>query len=147
MARPGLLTERWQARRLENVLRGGRTRPLLIDCERTVSSQTERDRFVVKVIGLPEVQDFTLCHEFIGATIAAIVGVRVARIALIDIADEFVQATRGTLAQEELAIRAGLAVGSHYIQGLAPMPKAPVINDGQRSDAAMIYTLDMAIQN
>lgn len=128
-------------------MRGGRTKPLVVDCESSEGSSVRRQRFVVKALGLPEVQEFTLCHELFGSCLAKLTGVNVPTPALIDISEAFVAANEAVLASDGLRLSSGLAVGSSLIRGLTPMPRNVTLRPEDLEDAAGIYALDMAIQN
>ena len=57
----------WEAESLENQLKSGRTKPLVIECARAGHANKT---FVVKAVGLPEVTAGSLFQEIIGNLLA-----------------------------------------------------------------------------
>lgn len=141
------MIQTWEARRFESVLGGGRTKPLLLDCERSEGSARARERFVVKAHGLPEIALYSLCNELLGAFVGTMIGVPCVQPAMVDISADFEEATRESLAGRGLRLTPGVAVGTRYVPGLTPMPPSPSLRPEDISAAASIYALDMAIQN
>lgn len=136
----------WQAIRFEG-LKKGRTRPLLLGCERVDGAQVVRSTLVVKAIGLPEVATFTLGQECAGLVIAKAVDVSVPEVGLVDLSPEFVEATAADLKSFGLTVQPGTAVGAAYLQGLAPVNRNPQLREEEIPIAARIYALDLVIQN
>jgi hypothetical protein len=73
--------------------------------------------------------------------------VRVPRVALINISDLFVLTTAEHLRQRGLSLSPGVAVGTVYLSGLAPVTRRPALRDDDIEVAARIYCLDMGLQN
>jgi len=66
----------WLAVAFETIMHGGRTKPALLACSRTVGepAREERRRAVVKAVGHPEVTPTHLLLEYAGASLATSFG-------------------------------------------------------------------------
>lgn len=63
--------EVWQAARFDRVLEGGRTKPLVLECERqNDEGEWQTEGFVVKTLGNPEVNERSLFAELVGNLLA-----------------------------------------------------------------------------
>ncbi len=147
----------WQAQRLDHILTGGRTHPLVVECMRVPDDEDEDVEaiaapptalMVVKAAGLPEVTERTLFNEVFGNLLARRLGVETARPALVELSPAFVAAAKPILAREGLSIHAGFAAGCEYFQG-----GWAAVGPGQRlaaeevTQAAAIYGFDLLVQN
>ena len=140
--------EVWHAVRFEEVMRAGRTSPLLLECMSRISNPRARKRLVTKAIGLPEVHDFTLAHELIGSRLARLFGLSAPAAHVISIDPDFIEAARPEFAAARLQIEPGLAVGTEFIPDLMPFPiPVRLIDEREVHDAAAIYTFDLLTQN
>lgn len=137
----------WEAVRFEGVQRTGRTRPLLFECERSGAHGVLRERFVVKALGLPEIFDFSLCHELLGGRLAQLFGLAAPPHVLVNVSEEFLEAARGDLAAAGLGVQSGIAVGSQFIPNLLPFPAIARISMAEATDAALVYVFDLMMQN
>jgi hypothetical protein len=136
----------WEAVRFERIMEAGRTKPLLIECELASGNATTRGRFVTKMMGLPEVQDFSLCHEFVGGRLARLFGVYAPDPALIHVSSEFVDAVRDDVGSG-LCLNPGLAVGSQFLPNLQPFPGTPALAEDEVPAAARLFAFDVLTQN
>jgi hypothetical protein len=137
----------WEAVRFEAALRAGRTKPLLIECQLPSGASTKRERFVTKAVGLPEVHDFSLCHEFVGAKLARLVGLDAPDSALVNLSEAFLEASKTDLIEAGVQPAAGLAVGSTFVPNLQPFPASASLSEVEMIDAARIYAFDLLVQN
>lgn len=137
----------WEAVRFERVQPTGRTRPLLFECEGPGPGGPQRERFITKALGLPEISDFSLCHEFLGCRLARLFRLAVPQSALINVSVEFLNAAGADLEAAGLRIQSGIAVGSQFIPNLLPFPADPRINEAEAADAALVYVFDLLTQN
>jgi hypothetical protein len=138
----------WHAVRFESVMRSGRTRPLLLECEADVDGRARRARFVTKVKGLPEVQDFTLAHELLGCRLAAVFGLSAPAAHVVSISQAFVRVTQPELDSVGLNIVPGLGVGSEFVSDLMPFPLPARLHDeAEVQAAAALYAFDLLTQN
>jgi hypothetical protein len=137
----------WEAVRFERVMAAGRTRPLLLECSRETSAQRERARFVTKAIGLPEVQPFSLAHEFLGSRLAIMYGLAAPAAHIVSISDAFIAAAEPDLAGVGLHPKSGLAVGTEFIPDLMPFPVPVRLAEDEVVGAAEVYVFDLMTQN
>ncbi len=135
----------WQAMRFEQVMASGRTKPLLLEC---VHRHThERRLLVVKAIGLPEVESFSLAHEWFGCRLARALGLDAPQAELVDLTPEFLEAVRADLADGGVRPRPGTAVGTHYLRGFNPFSSLPALREDELGPAGRIFTFDLLVQN
>lgn len=125
----------------------GRTRPILLDCVRGTPARRERARLVAKGIGLPEVQPFSLAHEFLGCRLARLYGLMAPKAEIVTLSPDFLDATRGDLTAAGLRLEPGLAVGTEFIADLLPFPVPVQLADDEIVEAAAIYLFDLLTQN
>lgn len=137
----------WEAVRFEAVLKTGRTCPILLGCQHQSKGGTKRERFVTKALGLPEVHDFTLCHEFIGASLAKLVGLAAPRPVLVNLSEEFLAVAEPDLQREGVRPSAGIGVGSTFVPHLQPFPASAKLAETEFIDAARVYVFDLLVQN
>jgi hypothetical protein len=145
----------WQADYFEKVLMSGRTQPLVLGCspELTASessspaSQQAQRIFVVKAIGLPEVNQWNLFNELCGNRLARRLGIETPEPSLVNISQEFIDAL-SSLSSIEHRPQAGLAVGCEYFKGGFA---TPVIHSSltmeEATQATSIYAYDLLVQN
>ena len=143
----------WNAERLDGVLTGGRTSPLIVDCSPTSADSSllplsGRKSFVVKAIGLPEVTQRGLFCEAFGNLLARELGLETPRPALIAIDAAFVNANASSLAAYNIQIKPGLGVGCEYFKG----GFAGIIPDAFRTademiQAGRVFGFDLLAQN
>lgn len=137
----------WEAVRFERAMPTGRTKPLLLECARVVGETERRWRFVVKALGLPEVADFTLCHELLGCRLARLFGLSAPESVLVNLSPAFIGAIGSDLEREGLQPKAGLAVGVEHVRNLYAFPSSPTLGENEIVEAARIYAFDLAVQN
>lgn len=137
----------WEAVRFEQAMPTGRTRPLLLECAHVDGDTERRGRFVVKAIGLPEVAEFTLCHELLGCRLARLFGLSAPESVLVSLSPSFISAVDSDLEREGLRAKPGLAVGVEYIRNLYAFPASPSLGENEIVEAARIYAFDLATQN
>lgn len=137
----------WEAVRFERAMPTGRTKPLLLECAHVAGDTERRGRFVVKALGLPEVADFTLCHEFLGCRLARLFGLSAPQSVLVDLSPAFLEAVGSDLDREGLKPMPGLAVGVEHVRNLYAFPASPTLGENEIVDAARIYVFDLAVQN
>ena len=102
---------------------------------------------MTKALGLPEVQPFSLAHEFLGARLARLFGLRAPRVEAIVISPAFLDATAGDLADARLRLSPGLAVGTEFIGDLLPFAVPVRLIEDEAAEAAAIYVFDALTQN
>ena len=137
----------WEAVRFEQAMPTGRTRPLLLECAHVDGITERRGRFVVKAIGLPEVFDFTLCHELLGCRLARLFGLAAPESVFVNLSREFVEAVGDDLQRAGLQPKPGLAVGVEHVRNLYAFPASPSLGENEIVEAARIYAFDLAAQN
>jgi len=137
----------WQAVRFERAMAAGRTRPVLLECTRGTVARRERSRFVTKAIGLPEVYEFSLAHEFLGSRLAQLYGLKAPSAEVVMLSSSFLDVTRRDLEAAGLRLTPGLAVGSEFISDLLPFPVPVQLAEDELPDAAAIYVFDLLTQN
>lgn len=141
----------WKPSRFENVMRSGRTRPLVLAClpAQTVRSTFAEERLmVVKGPGLPEVTERSLFCEAFGNLLARDLGLNTAEPGLVLWDEEFVAALSPSLAQEGIQIRPGMAVGAQYVRGgLASVVPGAIRSADEIVQASRIYGFDLLVQN
>lgn len=125
----------------------GRTKPLLLECAHVDGDTERRCRYVVKAIGLPEVFDFTLCHELIGCRLARLFGLAAPNSALVNLTPQFLDAVGDDLERAGLQPIPGLAVGVEHVRNLYAFPASPTLGENEIVEAARIYAFDLATQN
>ncbi|SRR5216683_279427 len=144
--------ETWEAERVDRVLEGGRTMPIVAECIQVESIDNlkfnaETERFVVKGIGNPHVEEFSLFNEVVGNLLAARLGLITPEPALIKITPEFARAASSTLGRHGFSLEPGIASGSVYL-GSGLIPPTPEMISGDRVDQiARIYAFDLLVQN
>ena len=94
----------WQAVWFEGVMPAGRTRPLLLGCVRGNPARRERRRFVIKAIGLPEVESFSLAHEFLGCRLARAYGLAAPRAEVVELSAEFLTAAEAETCRRKTCV-------------------------------------------
>jgi len=137
----------WRAVRLERVMAAGRTRPLLLECARGSGARQERWRFVIKAIGLPEVQQFTLAHEFLGSRLAQACGLSAPSCEVVELTPEFLAVVAQDLQQSGVRAISGRAVGVAFVPDLIPFPTPAKLTNDEVSQAARIFAFDLMTQN
>ena len=153
------MLEEWDADWLEEEKKNGRTRPLVIHCSRSVTSEEgeEADENVVSNDALEcqmlvkvqnnEVTERHLFAEVYGNLLAREFGVSTAQPALIRISPEFVESLKMTDIGKHLTIAPGIAVGCEYIKGMSPIALSASRNNEELADIQAIYGVDLLSQN
>lgn len=141
------MLESWEAERLDTVFGDGRTKPFVAECNlvdiaATSSSTPDTERFVVKTLGNPQVNDFSLYNEVVGNLLARSLGLNTPEPALIKITEQFAEAARSAVARYGYQIKPGIAAGAAFLgTGLLP-PSASVISGDTLDQLARIYAFD-----
>jgi len=142
----------WMPSRLEDVMRSGRTHPLVLACL-PVSPDggtlgTEERLMVVKGPGLPEVTERSLFCEAFGNLLARELGINTAEPGLVRWEEDFVAALNPVLTRESIQIRSGMAVGAEYVRGgLASVVPGAFRSAEETVQASRIYGFDLLAQN
>jgi hypothetical protein len=102
---------------------------------------------VTKTIGLPEVQPFSLAHEFLGSRLARLYGLKAPQAEIVMLSHAFLDATRGDLDASRLRLEPGLAVGTEFVSDLLPFAVPVLLADDEVMEAAAIYLFDLLTQN
>lgn len=140
-------SEAWQAVRFERAMSAGRTRPVLLDCTKGTKARRQRARFVTKGLGLPEINEFSLAHELVGARLASALGLAAPASSVIVISPAFLEAIGRDLADAGVRLEPGLAGGSEFIPNLNPFPPRAQLSEDEIAEAAAIYAFDLLTQN
>jgi hypothetical protein len=143
------LIETWEAESLEEVMTMGRTRPIVLNCERlNADGDVIRQRpFVVKCMGLPEVIVSSLFREIVGNYIAQALGVLVPRAVLVNLEDDICSDLNRKLKPYNGNVLPGIGVGSEYLPQLAAFDPNASRSQMEFEDALAIYATDLIIQN
>lgn len=142
------MLETYEATRFIKVLESGRTRPVLLECKRADDSGISVGSFVVKALGLPEVEEYGLFAEALGYLLAAELGIETPRPALVRLSDEFVQAVNPALRAHGLSLQPGTGFGSEHLGSGLISASADRYLDAEQIDAAIrIFCYDLLIQN
>lgn len=139
----------WEAERLDKVLTGGRTHPLVIECSLNHSEQRYNyQTFVVKAVGLPEVTEASLFREVFGNMLAREFGISTPTPALVNLSPQFVAAANLYLTNYRIHIRPGLAAGCEYFsQGFSSVVPGAFLTTEEANQATLLYAFDLLIQN
>jgi len=137
----------WRVVRYEGRLATGRTRPLLVDAERRQEGTTSRMRCVTKARGCPEVENFTLCHEYLGCRLARLFGLAAPVAEFVWISSEFLDANRDELLRDGGRIEPGVAVGVEHVAHLVPFPIPAELNESEVTEGARVFAFDLLVQN
>jgi hypothetical protein len=142
------LLPKYEALRFIEILKTGRTRPLIIECDPLDSNESKRKIFVVKAFNLPEVDSFGLYCEAIGSLFAQELGVSTPYSAIIEINQDFVNIVNPILKQAGLNLKSGLGFGSEYLgSGLTSPISGSFFNNEEISQAVDIFSFDLLVQN
>lgn len=137
--------ETWEAECLDDILRGGRTRPLVLTCSR--ANDIANEQFVVKACGMPEVTPTSLVNEVFGNMLARELGVNTPRPVIVSITDLMAEAINSTGGLEPNRVQSGLASGCEYLTGLVGATPLVGLSDEEAAQAAHIYAFDLLVQN
>ena len=137
----------WRAARYEGRLKSGRTRPLLIDAERRQGGVTARMRCIAKARGCPEVEDFTLCHEYLGCRLARLFGLAAPDAEFVWMSPEFLEANRDELLRDGGRIEPGVAVGVEQVPHLLTFPIPAELHESEVVEGARVFAFDLLVQN
>jgi hypothetical protein len=137
----------WEAIRLDNIVRTGRTKPLIIEC---VSREDRRLRrsMLVKAFALPEVDHSGLFCELMGNLLARDFGIDTPEPGLVYLSNDFITVTNLVLRTHGLRLVSGVGVGCEYFQKgfTTPFLGAAFIRE-EMAQAALIYAYDLIVQN
>ena len=145
--------EVWKALRVEKILDGGATHPLLIDCELANSEGVFRRQFVLKAMGLPEIIETNLFNELFGNLVARKLQIMTPEPVLVSLSKEFVEiaytsmANHSSLSNRNIKLNEGLGVGCEYFPKFKTVLEDSPLSESQLLSAARIYACDMLVQN
>jgi hypothetical protein len=135
----------------------GRTRPLVIVCDKPDQDETEETEWfneielpismVVKGIGLPEVREMSLFSELFGNLLAREFGISTPVPALVNLPNEFVSIANEVLKTYKIEIQPGVGVGCELLNPFSPIIEKGFLKDDELEQAAMIYAYDLVVQN
>lgn len=142
------MLETYEATRFVKVLESGRTRPVLLECELADDNGVSVRSFVVKAVGLPEVEDYGLFAETLGYLLAAELDIETPRPSLVRLSNEFVAAVNPVLRSQGLSLQPGIGFGSEHLgSGLIGASADKYLDDEQTIAALNIFCYDLMIQN
>lgn len=137
----------WEAVQFEAVTQGGRTRPLVVRCQRQEQGQDLRVSAVMKAVGNPEITTECLTNELTGYLLAPAFECVVPTPMLIHVSEEFLEANDDTFLGLGFRPEPGLAFGSELVQHFNPVFAHARRQEAHLPAAARAYAFDMAIQN
>lgn len=144
------MLETWGAARVEFILGGGTTKPLVLNCLRTAENSPipEHRRFVVKCLDLPRIGPLSLYGEVVGNLLARELGIDTPAPALIELGNTFTAVANVILAPDGLRLREGIGVGCEYFQGgfTGPVYGSPLAPE-EVPQATLLYGFDLLVQN
>ena len=139
--------EIWQATDYESVKEKSRTKPLVLWCEHeSDDGRVESKRFLVKSPGHPEVLESNLFAELFGNLLAREFKIATPKPAIIVLTEPFVQSIQPLL-PSSILLRVGYGVGCEYLPEIKPLLSDFKIPAPLRSQATMIYALDLVTAN
>jgi hypothetical protein len=140
------LLEVWEARRLERVLKSGRTKPVVLECVLENPQESAVRLMVVKAMGPAEVTETGLMCELFGGLLARELGIQSPQCALVNISPQMAQALRPRL--QPPGFRAGFGVGSEFMRGgLTTVIPEMTLMPEEHVQAARLYAFDLLVQN
>ena len=129
----------------------GRTRPVVLACVRQegeASTPLRERTMLVKAPALPEVVNHNMFCEAVGNLMARAVGVQTAEPAIVDLAEDFVEAANYALGSYNLRLEPGFGVGCEFVRGgFAPLVVGSTLTPDELAQAALIYGFDLLVQN
>lgn len=128
------------------VLSTGSTEPMLI---RGVDMDSGlRNRYVVKFMGSPRMNNISACHELLGSWIGKQLGLNVAEPAIIHVGDTFVQTMQGRNGFLNARNSIGINYGCIYYEGYAELVSGKALLSNQLLEQAQdIFAFDIFISN
>lgn len=142
------MLETYEATRFIKVLESGRTRPILLECELADENGISVGDFVVKAIGLPEVEEYGLFAETLGYLVAAELDIETPKPAIVRLSNEFVAAVNPVVRSKNMSLRAGVGFGSEHLgSGLVSASADQSFVAEQTVAALNIFCYDLLIQN
>jgi hypothetical protein len=145
------------AKRLEKVMTTGRTKPLVIVCDRPDAAEPESDgefcdselpvSMLVKAMGLPEVREDSLFCEFAGNILARAFGILTPSPALISLSPEFASIANEVLKPYKIEVRPGIGVGCKFLPPFSPIVGGSNLKEDEIDQASRIYAFDLFFQN
>jgi len=146
----------WNAVGFREIMLGGRTKPLVIECQRVMSptlstdapSLPERREFLVKALGNPEVDNALIIKELLGNILARAYGLTTPEPALIYISEPFTNAVNPILRRNghQFQIAPGPAAGCEYFRGGFHPPTSSMSKE-EVAPLAALYGFDLVFQN
>jgi hypothetical protein len=143
-----ILLQRYDAVRFIKVLESGRTQPLLLECECISADDHAPRTFVVKTLGLPEVEELGLFSEMFSCLLAEELEIGTPQVAVINLSEEFVELVNPILRKWNLAVASGVGFGSEYIgAGFVAASGNEFLNPEKLASALQLFSFDLLIQN
>jgi hypothetical protein len=137
-----------EALRIESISSIGRTKPLIIECEYNQNTNFFRKTFLVKAIGLPEITPSALYCESLGNLLAREFGINTPKPAIVNLTEDFIEATKQILWEKDIKLQSGLGVGCEYFnQGFTVLKSDMYLSKEQFEQAVLIYGFDLLSQN
>lgn len=137
-----------EALRLEKISSVGRTTPLIIECEYGEDDIPSRNTFLVKILGLPEIQLSGLYCELLGNLVAREFGILTPKPAIVHVSEEFIEANKQPLWERNIKLSPGIGVGCEYFsQGFTAVKSNTILNGDLLVQATLIYGFDLLSQN
>ncbi|MBK9162893.1 MAG: hypothetical protein IPM21_03135 [Acidobacteria bacterium] len=120
----------------------------MVECELADDSGVLVGSFVVKALGLPEVEEYGLFAETLGYLVAAELEIETPKPALVRLSNEFVAAVNPVLRPHGLTLQPGIGFGSEHLgSGLIAASSDQHLNAEQTDAALKIFCYDRLIQN
>ena len=145
--------EVWDAVRVEKILEGGASHPLLIDCELSNPERVIRRQYVLKAMGMPEIFDTNLFNELFGNLLARKLQILTPEPVLIRLSKEFVDiaatsmSNHPSLANRNISLHEGIGVGCKYFPKFKTVLEEVRLSEMELMSALRIYVYDMLVQN
>jgi len=131
--------------RLESLVRGGTTEPMLI---RGICTTTqEKDDYVVKFKRSPRMSIESSCRELIAAFIAMEIDLNTVQPALISVNQDFINTVKGHDGYKAASESIGFNFGTVYKCGYSVLIKNQILEDELMKYAEEIFAFDLLISN
>lgn len=129
----------------DKVFSTGRTKPLLISGVDVAAG--ERNQYVVKFVGSPEMTTKSACFELLGAWIGMQLELNTPLPVTVNITSDFVDTLKGRDTYSIASKCVGINYGSKFMEGYAQIPVATTITGQLLDQAKNIFAFDMSISN
>src|SRR5689334_20297347 len=139
----------WEATRLEEIKQNGKTKPLLVECQRTASVDDDNDEprqalFIIKSLGHPEVTEHALFCELFGNQLARSFGISTPPPALVRMGKEFVELARPKTSSHGIKLQPGIAAACRYVYPpIRSITPGGSLSDEELVQATALYGFDL----